>query len=341
MKKKQIIVVLGMHRSGTSAITYGLRAMGVSLGDHLLPAAADNGKGFWEDLDFIDLNTEMLAALGRDWRSLQSVTDQDVDCLRASGYVSKSLQLLKEKTANVSAFGFKDPRTTKLLPFWKRIFEESPFDVKYILASRNPLSVVRSLGKRDDLPREVSYMLWLEYMMAALCNLGDAHAVLVDYDTLVSAPGQELKRVSDRLGLVLDPQEVEKYCDGFIEKDLRHTHFDRNDVCADDAAVPLVQDVYSFLLDVQAGRTSIEAGMESGLFRKWKDRLDRTQPLLKLIDRWHIDIENASDKIEAFEINARASDMVFGRIIAILKTVNRSGRRAWFRLRTRRWCRFG
>ena len=56
-ESKQLIVVLGMHRSGTSAITRGLKVLGVELGDQLIAAVeGDNSKGYWEDSDLNTLN---------------------------------------------------------------------------------------------------------------------------------------------------------------------------------------------------------------------------------------------------------------------------------------------
>ena len=63
VKNSKLVVVLGMHRSGTSAITRGLEVLGVNLGDNLYPAAIDNPKGFWEDNDFLGINEELLAHL--------------------------------------------------------------------------------------------------------------------------------------------------------------------------------------------------------------------------------------------------------------------------------------
>ena len=65
---KKIIVVFGMHRSGTSALTRGLQTMGVDLGDNLMPpVSGNNDKGFWEDLDINALNLEMLDFLNKEW----------------------------------------------------------------------------------------------------------------------------------------------------------------------------------------------------------------------------------------------------------------------------------
>ena len=57
-------MVLGMHRSGTSAITKGLEVLGVNLGDNLLPPKDDNPKGFFEDRDLVNLNERVLEKIG-------------------------------------------------------------------------------------------------------------------------------------------------------------------------------------------------------------------------------------------------------------------------------------
>jgi len=59
-QKKRIVVIIGMHRSGTSVIARGLKVLGVTLGDNLMPPGEDNPKGYWEDLDINELNVELL-----------------------------------------------------------------------------------------------------------------------------------------------------------------------------------------------------------------------------------------------------------------------------------------
>jgi len=78
---KSIVVVLGMHRSGTSAITRGLQVMGVNLGNQLMPpVAGNNEKGFFEDTAVSSINSELLGAMGQDWHTLAFVhTDELLD----------------------------------------------------------------------------------------------------------------------------------------------------------------------------------------------------------------------------------------------------------------------
>ena len=69
--QKTIIVVLGMHRSGTSLITRSLQVLGVDLGEHLIPAiSGDNDKGFWEDVDINDFDNALLTKIGSAWDRL-------------------------------------------------------------------------------------------------------------------------------------------------------------------------------------------------------------------------------------------------------------------------------
>jgi hypothetical protein len=82
---RRLIVVLGMHRSGTSALTRGLQVMGVTLGDRMMPPVeGNNAKGFWEDIDLNALNVEMLNA----------IDSVDIEILRKQGYFLRAIELL-------------------------------------------------------------------------------------------------------------------------------------------------------------------------------------------------------------------------------------------------------
>ena len=166
MANSRLIVVLGMHRSGTSAVTRALQVMNVELGDKLMPAAdGDNPKGFFEDTDIYKLNVEMLQALRIDWYSLAPIGEHDVETLRSRGFFLRAVELLNSKCANSPVFAFKDPRIAKLLPFWKAVFDHCQFGVSYVVTVRHPRSVANSLVKRNGFDLEKGYLLWLEYVL--------------------------------------------------------------------------------------------------------------------------------------------------------------------------------
>lgn len=283
MKNNKLIVVLGMHRSGTSAITRGLQVMGVELGDNLMPPIEDNNpKGFWEDLDIFALNVEMLSAIENDWCCLKQVSERDIEVLHEKGYFERSIELLRQKVEGGHIFGIKDPRISKLLPFWKAVFNYCQFDVSYVIALRHPLSVASSLAKRDDLEIEYSYLLWLGHVISSLTNSGVCNRVLVDYDRLMQSPDHELERIAKNTGLVTDSAKLESYKNDFLEHGLRHTVYDVNDL-VNDSCPPIVREVYLSLLDVASDKASLD-DLESKI-ALWSDEFSGLKSSFVLIDR--------------------------------------------------------
>src|ERR1700690_93442 len=67
------LVVLGMHRSGTSALTGMLHHLGVALGSRLMAASPDNPRGYWEHSDIVATHERLMAALGWGWDDIRSL----------------------------------------------------------------------------------------------------------------------------------------------------------------------------------------------------------------------------------------------------------------------------
>ncbi|HBI21675.1 MAG TPA: hypothetical protein DDY37_03670 [Legionella sp.] len=224
---KTIVVVLGMHRSGTSAMTRALQLFGVELGDHLMPPSYDNEKGFWEDLDFYELNVSILEYLGADYQTIEPVFPDLINNTDLSLYTSRAVALLQQKMSNVSCFGLKDPRFARLLPFWKPVFDALHLRVNYVIALRNPMSIVRSMAKREGFSYEKSYLLWYEYTLHSLTQTVGEERVVVDYDRLIQDPLYALGRIATTLNLPFNPQDeaVARYQLEFIDTTLRHTYY--------------------------------------------------------------------------------------------------------------------
>lgn len=286
IKNNKLIVVLGMHRSGTSAITRGLQVMGVELGNRMMPPVkGDNPKGYWEDIELNALNIEMLHAIGNDWCHLAAIDSNDINILRNQGYFLRAVDLLRHKVINASPFGFKDPRVAKLLPFWKEVFSHCRFDVSYVIVVRHPLSVVKSLDKRGGIEAEQSYLLWLGHVIMSLTGSVDDKRVLVDYDRLMQSPDYELNRIAKHLDLELDTTELQSYKTGFLDQGLRHTIYDLNDLLLDDSCPPIVYEIYAALFDVASEKTKLDDLELLNRIARWSDEFERLKSPLKLVDR--------------------------------------------------------
>jgi lipopolysaccharide biosynthesis protein len=277
--------------------------MGVVLGERLMPPAkGNNEKGFWEDIDFVALNAEMLEIIGRSWHSLDPIQAIDVDNLCDRGYLSRATDLLHSKINGFEYFSLKDPRTAVLLPFWEKVFITGDFDVRYILAIRNPVSVANSLARRDSFDPEKSFLLWAEHMVSGLANVGMRPFILLDYDQLMSDPEGQLHRLASWLGTPLDSEKLAVYCNDFLDEKLRHSKFSNVDVQANEAVSPLVREIYSVLVEVSNERMSIEELRTSDYIQRWKEEIERVRPILQWCDKLSNQIIKVKTELSAQKI---------------------------------------
>ncbi len=282
-RDKKVIVVLGMHRSGTSVIARGLQVLGVELGDRLMPPSeGNNPKGFWEDLDINALNIEMLHSLKSEWHFLTPVQPSDVDTLCRNGYLDRAVELLRGKTAGVELFGFKDPRVAKLLPFWKKVFAHAQLSIDYVLVIRHPLSVCSSLSKRNGFDVEKSYLLWLEHVIGSLVGTQGENLVLVDYDSFMQTPEVELDRIANELQLPIDVAELQRFQLEFLDPGMQHTVYGLDELMRDTTSPPLLREVYSSLLEALTG--NIEESTLQDRMAQWDREFSRMRSTLAFID---------------------------------------------------------
>ncbi len=246
------MAVLGMHRSGTSAIARALRLLGVELGSKLHPPGFDNPKGFWEDSEVVAINEDLLKAINSSYDQLDLAWDgvsgdqEAINELRI-----RATSLLGERLASYKIWGFKDPRTCRLIRFWKPIIESSGAECRVVLALRNPLSSAISLQKRNGLPIEKGCFLWLQHVLPSVLDPLGKKVIAVDYDLLMQSPFEQLERMAKGLGLSLaaeDEPAVAEYVQDFLDDGLRHTHFSVEQTALDSRVPSDVLAVYEILL---------------------------------------------------------------------------------------------
>jgi hypothetical protein len=282
---KRLIVVLGMHRSGTSTVTRGMQVLGVELGDNFIPPQDDNVTGFWEDADLNEFNIKLLKHLHSEWYSLKPIEPADVQNLREHGYIQRAIDILQRKMDHRHAFGFKDPRVAKLLPFWKEVFATAQWKVSYVTVIRHPLSVCKSLEKRHGFDFTMTSLLWLEHVISSIVNTVGTNCVLVDYDQLLQSPGETLNKIAEALQMRINPVELKKFEDEFLNKDLRHTIYQIDDVAKYDSIPTLVGEVYSDLLEAAKDKSELTDVFLQTKVATWMNELTRLKPILAFVDR--------------------------------------------------------
>ena len=295
-----VFVVLGMHRSGTSAMTRALQVLGISTGESLIPLGADNPKGFFEDAHVNALNIAMMRYLGQEWDSIAPFSESDATVLKGEGFASTALALLTDRLAKYPMFALKDPRIAKLMPFWSSIFDSLDSETYYILMFRNPRSVKDSLMTRNGLLGEQSYLMWLQYIITSLLYTSGHNRLLVNYDDLIDAPAQVLNRIAEQLGLTVNQQELHIFERQFLETSLRHTVYDSTELLQDEDAPRLVSDVFESLLSINASQGTLDDSSFLKEVEDWDLRLSELGPALRLANH--------------FETNARQKDIELNRL---------------------------
>ena len=283
--QKTLIVVMGMHRSGTSAITRGLQAVGANLGDRLLGPKEDNPKGFWEDIDLHNLHVELFDALGMEWNRLSPVTDDEVAMLKQRGFIGKAECILREKLSGEGVFAVKYPRIPKVFPFWREVFASGGFDIRYLIPLRHPLSIARSLAKRDGMEKEYACLMWLAHVLPALPVPRADDSIVTDYDRLMEDPDREIARIAARFRLDVDPGEMADYRENFLTPQLRHTNYTFSDLEADTGLHPMVAEVYRELMEFASDRKNLGDPDSVEMFKRWNDDFNAMSPLLRHIER--------------------------------------------------------
>ncbi len=287
--QKRIIIVLGMHRSGTSALTRGLTILGADPGSHLMSPMPDNNeKGFFEDLDLYALNEKLLASLGRTWQTLLPVLPAELEGPAIQKHKLEAVTLLRSKIESTDIFCMKDPRFSYLLPFWQDICERLHVHVSYVIATRNPLSVTQSLSKRDGTDPGKSYYLWLEHMLSSISHTIGKEYVVVDYDKLMAAPVRQIHRISDSLALPLDPasQELSEYKNDFLEGSLQHSRFESEDLMLDDNIPEDVKELYIALKAIAEDQAKLDDPPMVALLQKLQKQARLLRPALSTIQRF-------------------------------------------------------
>jgi hypothetical protein len=297
-KDKSLVVVLGMHRSGTSAITRGLEVLGVELGDELMPPAPDNEAGFFEDREINALNVELLRSLGHDWHTLAPITSSEWKSVSIKPLQERAMQVMRVKMRDRKSFGLKDPRLARVLPFWKSVFQKLDLVPRYVIAVRNPLSVAKSLESRNQISAEKSYYLWLQHVVFSILETRGSKRLVVDYDRLLDKPREELERIAKTLHLTaVSADSLEEYRDQYLDKRLRHSRFHPKDLTKVPAALSEVKEAFRLLSEMATDRILPDSANVQRTFKRYQGVLAFAAPAFGWVDKQEGHVTSLEHKI--------------------------------------------
>jgi len=283
----KLVIILGMHRSGTSMLTKISNFLGLRLeiGEFVPAIENDNDKGFWELQEVVDINESILDNFGithLDSKELPSNWLDDLEKSKESDkYIKKIEDILKRtnETKNKSnIFGIKDPRICRLLPLWIKCCQNLNIEPVFIFAIRNPIEVAKSLHKRNNISMDQGLDLWKIYNQEAELYSRGFKRYFVSFPDIMNSWERDLLEAQDYLGIgwyyngdSLD--NVRENINKFIQRDLYRNKTKDTDIeIANDIEI-IYNELYTKSL-IQESVQNMNSGRKNSVKKVEKTTID-------------------------------------------------------------------
>ena len=307
-----VMMVLGMHRSGTSSVAGVLTKLGCALPKSLMPANAGNVRGYFESTAFMMFHDELLHSAGSVWSDWRPFNTSWLISPVAAGFRQRAKELFEEEFGDRPFPILKDPRICRFAPFWLDVLKDQGATPRAVLPIRPPLEVAQSLRAIHQLPVQHGLLLWLRHVLDAEYNSRSVERSIftwgefrVDWrrvcDQIASETGLAWPRLSDR---------VAREIDAFLASELVHYNVQQHDT------TEWTSRAYSALVELAQNRFSNSAQAELDNIRLLLDEASATFGRL-LIDT-EVDLEatriernglRSAQELQATELDAARREL--------------------------------
>jgi len=216
------ILVLGMHRSGTSALARLLGYLGAALPSDAIAAHADNARGYWESAAIIQADDQLLRAARSSWFDPRPL---DLSRLEPSALRSRKDRIWEAVT---TAFGdapliaIKDPRQCRFVPTIVQTLAEHGVASRVVLMLRNPAAIAHSIASRDGSTTAFAHLLWLRHMIDAERASRGLMRAIVNYDAMLADWRPVAERLLPLTCGAMPATATAAEIDAFLDPALRH-----------------------------------------------------------------------------------------------------------------------
>jgi hypothetical protein len=269
------IVVAGMHRSGTSAMTRVINLLGADIASDLLPSIpGNNDRGFWESATTYSLHDRLFAALDTAWDDPHPLVDDWLETDAARAAKRAILDHIDKEFAASKMFVVKDPRVSRLLPLWLQALDELSVEPVVVIPFRNPLEVAASLARRDGLPLAQSLLIYIQGNLEAERASRGRRRVFQLYDGLVSDWRSFAEKLANAGGPRTDgfAAQTTAEVEDFLTPDLHHHHATRESLANLPDGAAMLMEMYDGMVQVAAtgDETALRARFDRVRERIWE-----------------------------------------------------------------------
>lgn len=246
---RSCLLVIGMHRSGTSALTRVLSLLGAALPRQILGADRDNAAGHWEPERLIPAHDALLAEAASSWQDWRPFPKAALAPQRLAHHRAEIRRLVGEEFGDAPLFVLKDPRVCRLVPLYADVLTELGVAVRPVIVFRNPLEVAASLAARNGMGKAHAALLWLRSVLDAERDSRGLPRVIVGYDRLLEEGAAAVADWDRRLGITWPaPMEaVAPLIEVVLRRDLRHHAIAADHLAIDAVTAGWVADAFAAL----------------------------------------------------------------------------------------------
>lgn len=222
LNSQTALVVAGMHRSGTSALTGALSLLGFDLGSRLLPPSDDNIKGFYENAGVVAIHERLLSAFGTSWDDPRELPPNWMAHQAARAARNEIIELVQREFAQSEKWAVKDPRICRFLPLWREALGDLGQSMNVLLMVRHPWEVSASIEKRNQWAIPLGEVLWLRYVFDAIAgSRGQATAVVL-YEHLLDNPLETISGALKGIGVHSTIPAGKEAVGDFVDAEWKH-----------------------------------------------------------------------------------------------------------------------
>jgi len=291
-------------------LTRLVNLLGVDLSDDLIPARPDNPKGFWEHRKIVELHDELLDGIGSSFDDFLPLPGGWLESEKASDIRRRLVEVIQTDFGNSPLWGFKDPRTCRLLRMWDGVWRDVGAEGRFAILLRNPAEIAQSLFRRDGMALNKSLLLTLRYLLDAERNTRSGRRALVSYDQLLADWRGTIARIGEELNVVWRKTagEIEADVAGFLDSSMRHHTADDDWVAtlhkegADEQILNWIAQAHKIMRNSGAidsgGLDRISAELESNSPRLtgWRDFPSPNRRVMQL-EEWSRKLEKERDEL--------------------------------------------
>lgn len=218
------LLVLGMHRSGTSALTRLINLLGAQLPKRVLGAGEGNPTGHWEPEALVDINERLLAEARSSWDDWRQIDLSGLPPDRQNFYRDDISKALADDFGSADIFVLKEPRIARLAPFYLDLLAGMGVTPRALLIYRHPVAVARSLERRGGSNLSYGTLVWLRHVLDAERDTRGVGRVFLSYEGLMEDWRSNVGRIVASVPAVFAKSvaEIDAEAESFLRSDLQH-----------------------------------------------------------------------------------------------------------------------